>query len=81
MTSASSVTWKAMSLMVWVKMGRRNGRFGDRGEVMRLPPQGCFPHVTRSLEGQNGCDSCPQHYASIPGGKKGKERWDLASCV
>lgn len=82
MTSASSVTWKARSLMVWVKMGRRDWRFGDRGEGMCLPPQGCFPHVTRSLEeGQNGCDSCPEHYASVPGGNKGEEKWDLTSCV
>lgn len=52
----------ARSSTAWVNMGRRDWRFGNRGEGMCLPPRGCVPRVTGSLEGgQEGGHNWRQH--------------------
>lgn len=55
-------TRKTRSSVAWVKMGRIDWRFGDRGEGMSWPPKGCFAHVVGSHEEEeDGFHSWPQH--------------------
>lgn len=58
---------EARSSTAWVNMGRRDWRFGNRGEGMCLPPRGC---VHEALRGDSRAATIG---ASIPGGEGGGE--------